>query len=272
MDYLVLLAVGLIFVLCIAVGYLRGFFKIGLSLLSTVITLALVVILTPYVGDALAKYTPINEMVEQKCLEGFTSSVTGDMLVGKDWSGTALDGMTEEELQNVDAGNLESKGISAETLFQTIGEVSLDQQIQQVENTVLPDFLKEALLENNNNIIYQELGVTTFWDYVAAYIARMLIHVVAFLVTFLLAIIIVKALMAAVDIIGELPVIGTLNHVGGAAVGALVALVIVWIAFLLITVTYSTEFSASCFEQIQQNPILTFLYESNPLLGKLLSF
>ena len=37
MDYMVLLAVGLIFVVCIAVGYLKGFFKIGLSLLSTVI-------------------------------------------------------------------------------------------------------------------------------------------------------------------------------------------------------------------------------------------
>ena len=78
--------------------------------------------------------------------------------------------------------------------------------------------------------------------------------------------------MAAADIIGALPVIGTLNHAGGAAVGAVVALVIVWIAFLLITVTYSSEFSASCFAQIQQNPILTFLYENNPLLEKLLSF
>lgn len=272
MDYLVLLAVGLIFVVCIAAGYLKGFFKIGLSLLSTVITLILVIILTPYVGDALAEYTPIGEMVEQKCLEGFTSSVTGDMLVGKDWSGTALDGMTPEELQGMDGTNLESKGISAQKLFQTIGELPLEQQIQQVQSTVLPDFVKEALLENNNHIIYEELGVTTFWDYVAAYIARMLIHVVSFLVTFLLAIIIVRALMAAVDIIGELPVIGTLNHIGGAAVGAGVALIIVWIAFLLITVTYSSEFSASCLAQIQQNPILNFLYESNPLLGKLLSF
>ena len=272
MDYMVLLAVGLIFVVCIAVGYLKGFFKIGLSLLSTVITLVLVSILTPYVGDALAKYTPIDEMVEQKCLETFTSAVTGDMLVGKDWSGTGLEGMTDEELWSMNGTNLESKGISAQTLFQTIGELPLEQQIQQIQNTVLPDFLKEALLENNNNIIYEELGVTTFWDYVAAYIARMLIHVVSFLVTFLLAIIIVRALMAAVDIIGELPVIGTLNHAGGAAVGAVVALVIVWIAFLLITVTYSSEFSACCLAQIQPNPILTCLYGNNPLLEKLLSF
>lgn len=272
MDYLVLLVVGMIFIVCIVAGYLKGFFKIGLSLLSTVITLVLVVILTPYVGDALAKYTPIDEMIEQKCLEGFTSSVTGDMLIGKDWSGTPLDGMTQEQLQNVAGKNLKSQGINAQTLFQKIGELPLEQQIVQVQNTVLPDFLKEALLENNNAIIYEELGVSTFWDYVASYIARMLIHVVSFLVTFLLAIIIVRALMTAVDIIGELPVLGTFNHVGGAIVGAVVALVIVWIVFLLITAAYNTELGASCLAQIQQNSLLTFLYEKNPLLGKLLSF
>ena len=71
----------------------------------------------------------------------------------------------------------------------------------------IPQFLKDALLENNNTAIYEELGVvTTFPEYVAAYISRMLLNVVSFLVTFLIAIILVSALMYAVNIIGELPV------------------------------------------------------------------
>ncbi len=58
--------------------------------------------------------------------------------------------------------------------------------------------------------------------------------------TFLLAIIIVKALMFAVNIIGELPVLGTINHIGGGVLGLVLAVVIVWLGFLIMTLAYST--------------------------------
>lgn len=272
MDNWLIWAVGIIFVLGIVAGYIKGFFRIGLSLVSIVITLVLVAYLSPYVGDALAKYTPVDDWIREKCMDTFTSFVTPDMLAGKDLSGTPLAELEGEELQNIGTLDLDSLGMKAKELFDIVGDLPLDWQIQQIENSEIPKFLKDKLLENNNNAIYEELGVTSFPEYVAAYIARMLIHVVTFLVTFLLAIIIVKALMAAVDIIGELPIIGTLNHLGGAVVGAGVALAVVWLVFLLITVTYTTEISTSCFVQIQQNEILTFLYNNNPLLGKLLAF
>ena len=45
--------------------------------------------------------------------------------------------------------------------------------------------------------------------------ARLVLKLISFLVTFLLAIIIVKALMFAVNIIGELPVLGLINRFAG---------------------------------------------------------
>lgn len=272
MDNMVLLVVALIFVVSVVVGYIRGLLKIGLSLLSTVITMVIVVFLSPYVGDALIKYTPIDEMIEEKCMEGFAANMSGDMLLEKDLSGTALAGMSQEDLQKIEGDNLEIHGINAQAFLQAIGDIPLDQQIQQVGDSVLPDFVKEALLENNNNMIYEELGANNFWEYVASFVARMLMHVASFLVTFLFAIIIVRALMAAVDLIGELPILGTVNHWGGAAVGLLVALLLVWVAFLLFTVMYGTTFGAACIEQIENNAFLQFLYDHNPLLGKLISF
>ncbi len=272
MDNMVLLVVALIFVVSVVVGYLRGLLKIGLSLLSTVITMVIVVFLAPYVGDALIKYTPIDEIIEEKCMESFAANMSGDMLLEKDLSETPLAGMSPEDLQKIDGENLDIHGINVQTFLEAIGDIPLDQQIQQVSDSVLPDFVKEALLENNNNIIYEELGAKNFWEYVSSYVARMLVHVASFLVTFLFAIIIVRALMAAVDLIGELPILGTINHWGGAAVGLLFALVLVWIAFLLFTVMYSTAFGAACIEQIENNAFLQFLYDHNPLLGKLISF
>ena len=37
--------VGVIFIICMAVGYLRGFFRIALSLLSVVLTIVLMIVL-----------------------------------------------------------------------------------------------------------------------------------------------------------------------------------------------------------------------------------
>ena len=53
---------------------------------------------------------------------------------------------------------------------------------------------------------------------------------------------------------------------------AMIALLIVWVGFLVLTLLYSTEAGKTCFDLIEQSEILTFLYEKNLLLAKLLSF
>ena len=106
----------------------------------------------------------------------------------------------------------------------------------------------------------------------AAYASHLVLNLLSFLVTFLLAIILVKALMFAVNIIGELPVLGLANHIAGGALGLLLALVIVWIGFLIMTLAYTTEAGSACFEMVEKSSILRFLYETNPLLIRLLKF
>ena len=78
--------------------------------------------------------------------------------------------------------------------------------------------------------------------------------------------------MVAVDLLGELPVLGLINHVGGAIAGAAAALVIVWLLFLVVTLLYSNTAGQACFEMIEKSSILTFLYENNILITRLLSF
>ena len=136
----------------------------------------------------------------------------------------------------------------------------------------MPQFLKDELIENNNSTIYSELGVQSFPQYVATYISRLILNLVSFLVTFLLAIIIVKALMFAVNIIGELPVLGVVNHIAGGVLGLVLAVVIVWLGFLVMTLAYATEAGAACSEMMEQSNILRFMYETNPLLIRLLGF
>lgn len=272
MENWLLIIVGVIFLVSIVAGAVRGFLKIGISLLSSVLTVALVIFLAPYVGDALIRYTPVDELIQERCIEAFLPEVSPETLKDRDLSGTPLENINKEDLKNLSDLEWKRLGITAEDVQKIFGELTKDQQVKEIEDSALPDFLKELLLENNNTAIYQELKVDSFVNYVAAYISRMLIHIVSFLVTFILAIVIVKALMAAVDILGELPVLGWVNHLGGAALGVFSGLLIVWILFLVVGVCYSTEWGKLCFTMIEDSRILTALYEHNLLLAKLVEF
>lgn len=272
MDNWLLIIVGVIFFICIVAGYVRGFLKLGISLLSTILTLILVLVLSPYVADALAKFTPVDDFIEKKTVEAFMPEITEEQLTQINLSGTPLENLTQEQLKNLAKADLDMLGITIDDILGVLGDIPKDTQIQQIQSAPIPQFLKNQLIENNNSTIYGELGVDSFPQYVASYISRLILQLVSFLVTFLLAIIIVKALMFAVNIIGELPVLGLINHVAGGALGLVLALVIVWVGFLVMTLAYTTEAGAACFEMVEKSSILQFLYDTNPLLIRLLGF
>lgn len=272
MDNWLLIIVATIFLVCIAVGYVRGFLKLGISLLSTILTMVIVLVLSPYVADALAEFTPVDDYIEKKIVEAFIPEIPTDQLAQLDLSGTPLAELSPEELENLNDLDWEVLGITYEDILSVIGEIPKDTQIQEIENAPVPQFIKDQLMDNNNSTIYSELGVDSFPQYAASYISRMVLKLLSFLVTFLLAIIIVKALMFAVNIIGDLPVLGLVNHIAGGVLGLVLAIVIVWIGFLVLTLTCTTDAGAACFDMIEKSPILSFLYETNPLMIRLLGF
>lgn len=272
MNNWLLILVIFLFIGCIVWGYVRGFLKFGLSLLSTVLTLVIVLFLSPVVSGLLADYTPVDDFIEEKFVEAFMPEITADDLAGVDLSGTSLENLSPDQLADLSGIDWESLGITPDDILNVIGDIPKDVQINEIEKAPIPQFLKDLLLENNNTAIYKELGVDTFPNYVASYISRLVLNVLSFLVTFLLAIIIVKALMFAVNIIGELPVLGLINHIGGGALGLVLGLVIIWVGFLIMTLACTTSVGSACFDMVEKSSILTFLYDSNPLLLRLLAF
>ena len=96
MDNWLLIIVGTIFLICIAFGYVRGFLKLGLSLLSTILTLVLVLFLSPHVTRALKEYTPVDDFLESKVTEKFMPEITSEQLqsdrnaIGKSYGGRHL--------------------------------------------------------------------------------------------------------------------------------------------------------------------------------------
>lgn len=237
MENWLLIVVIMIFVVCVIMGATRGFLKISLSLFSTILLVALISFLNPYVSDTLSKYTPLQKTLEKKCKVAMFEKFSEEI----------------EETKNPDM-------------------LTLEEQIQYIEETYLPSFIKERLVENNNTQIYKELGVEVFTDFAAAYVARMILRIISFLVAFFIAFIAVRLLLAMAGIIEMIPVIGGINRLIGMAAGFMIALLIVWVLFLCLTLMNSTELGRTGVQMINENEWLSFLYEHNLLLHAILKF
>ena len=231
-----LLVVGAIFLISIIVGYVRGFLKIAVSLAITIASIFLVMAISPHISAWLQESTAVEETVKNKLEEMIEMP----------------EGMTPETLASV--------------------EIPREQQIALIEGAGLPGMIQDMLLENNNSEAYQALGVTNFVDYIGSYITKLIADIIAFLVAWMIVTIVARILMGVIGIIGKIPVIGGVNKLAGAVVGAGIALIIVWILFILVTLLYNTTVGQACMTDIAASQILTKLYDGNVLMKFITKF
>lgn len=152
------------------------------------------------------------------------------------------------------------------------GQPTSEQQIASIESAQLPDMFRQMLLENNNQEVYEALGVTTFLEYISSYIAKVLADIIAFLIIIVIAIVILPLVIRMLGIVNKLPVIGGVNRLAGGVAGLGIGLVIIWILFIAITLMYNTALGKAFFENIETNSILKSLYDNNILMQYIVKF
>ena len=293
-----LITVGVIFLVSIIVGICRGAIKIAVSLATTIVTLVLVFFATPYVAKTIEKYTPMDDVIKNQVI-----SIMANAAVSQD-SGEESGGLSEESVRkvleaagvgedllsqygitiedivngNISKEDLAQYGISGnvldgldsgqQTAEQAIegAEIPREMQTQAIQQADIPNVFKSLLTVNNNSEIYQQLGVETFAQYVGSYLAKLIINIVAFLITFVLISIILRAIVFALDIVSSLPGVGIVNRLAGGVIGMVGAMVIVWTLYIIITLMYTTTVGKELFQMIQENQFLTMLYEYNPIM------
>lgn len=233
MNYL-LISVLVLCAGCMIYGYIRGFIKIVVSLVATIAVAVLVGMFVPKVTDLIIDYTPLDDAIELQ----FTTAMFGDSVY-------LAEGDISESL-------------------------SLVEEISLIESADIPDFLKEATLDNNNDEIYEQLGVTTFAEYIGKYLSTWIIKVLAYIVTFLIVLCLVNVFIYSLDVIAGLPVLDGINRVVGIFLGLGMALIVTWVGFLGITIMYSSDFGKICFAWIEGNAFLSLLYNLNPIINMLL--
>lgn len=78
---------------------------------------------------------------------------------------------------------------------------SITGQVSYIEELPLPQTVKDKLTENNNTEIYQRLAVETFADYLGKYLSYTIINGICFLISFVIATILMYMILYAVDIL-----------------------------------------------------------------------
>lgn len=140
-----------------------------------------------------------------------------------------------------------------------------------IENLPLPQSLKDGLVQNNTLEMYQKLAVDNFSDYLSGYLARSVINFGSFVIAFAIANILVRIILYAVNILTEFPGIHFLNRTGGLVLGAVRAVIWIWIFFIAVTVFAGTEWGSICLKEISGNEVLSWLYSKNYLMNVILS-
>ena len=296
------ISIGIVFLICIITGLVRGAIRIMVSLIATIVTFVIVFFATPYVSQAVEKYTPLDDMIKQKVVSTMADAATSAITGGGTVSGQGLNeaavkkalkaaGVSEEMLNRygisisdivngkIDSSDLAKYGISANVLdgLKNSGNESVENAIENadipeslqetlIKSADIPAAFKNLLLKNNNKATYQKLGVTTFAQYAGAYIAKQVINIIAFILTFIVVTIILRAVVFALDIVTELPGVGALNHLAGGLFGMGIALVIVWIIFMVITLMYTTDIGKEIYRMVEDNTLLKLIYDGNPIM------
>ncbi|MCD8225005.1 MAG: CvpA family protein [Clostridiales bacterium] len=142
-------------------------------------------------------------------------------------------------------------------------EAQEEEEDEWIEQLKLPSQLKDLLQENNNQEIYELLGVDSFFDFIGAYLADMVLKAVAAVILFILIYFLLRCLIHWLDLLTMLPVLSGINQIAGAILGAVQGLLWLWMACLVIGLFSQTDWATVVMGQIEGSAWLSFLYKNN---------
>lgn len=213
-------------VMCMFYGMQRGMVRTAFSVAAVIVSLMFGSFLSPYISEFFRTQVPVYDAVQGKCQEIITESLE-----------MKLEQQADTEKQN-----------------------------QFIEDLSLPDNLKEILIKNNNEEGYSRLLAETFGEYLAHSIARIIVETISWMLAFAAVNILLNLISRVLDRIFSLPGLSFVNRVGGAALGVVRGVFIIWVIYLIIMLFWGAEWSKDAILKIMENRITGYLYQNNLLL------
>lgn len=235
MNYLsiIILAVILIFGL---IGLFRGFFKSTFGLAATIITIVAVYFFTPALSRAIIDHTGIDEQIHDKVYGEVEEYADRTVMKGITDTRDRMD--TAQSLTRADREDF----ISTLPIDSgTIGRLNSD----------------------DNEDIYEALGVTDVFEYVAWYVTYRVINMISSVLTFVLLRVLFTIILITVNkAVEDVAIVGGLDRAGGFIAGLLAGV----FAALIVFTVFSIAFTRETAEMVQASRMLQFIEAHNLIL------
>lgn len=235
------------FLVFMGLGFSRGLVKSVFKIVLTALAMLLAYLLSPIISSVIVEYTDIDNAIRNKIYQAIEEKVEEQIKEEMSDSLGQVDDVVTNQL--------------VEQYLEE--EPNRNSQIEFIQNMELPDFLQKALIDNNHLEMKQEIGVTSFYDYVSTYLARMIVNAIGFFCTFLLLSLLFSVTLLLLNMVMKLPGLNMLNRLGGAALGFVEALIIVWVVFIIIHIAVGTKAGGSLMTQINESVLLKFINDKN---------
>ena len=231
MNILLIVVIGIILITGV-VGYYKGLIKTVLSMVTIVVSAILTSIVAPEVSKVLCENDSVYESVYDVVSENIDlTEVTNEL---------------------------------AKTASDKLDEAAQSEILDEIG---MPPVVKDIIIESGNLEKFTEENSDKFAEYLYNLITDLVINASTYVVVFIVLSIILAIISSVLNLISKLPVLKSLNRMAGAVLGVVEGFIIVWLFFILISVLPGNEFMEKCNEDIQENAILTYLYDNNIIMS-----
>lgn len=244
MNWLLLVVITVIFLLTYH-GYKKGLVSMILSIGTLVLSIMITGLLGPIFSDSLCSSRIIMDYVSEQVNENLAVEKTMN---------NAIDVATGKNRKD---------------------NVAISSKVQEniVEQLGLPNVISSSVLDGTADIVNKAGKVTVkkFSNYLCAEIARLMIRGITYIILFIIVRIVLKIIVKVFKVVDKIPVIEDVSQLAGAIAGAVTGLVVVWVGFLFLLAFSGTTFGVSCYQCINESPVLAFIYNNNLLLKWILA-
>lgn len=237
-----LIIIGII-VLGAIIGRFRGLASALLNIFSFILAILLSLALYAPVESALIKNTTIDDKINETIYSKFEISISND---------------NKENSQNNEENNEQQE--------QKEQKENQDNKGSKEKNTKLPKILQKYIDDATKSV---ETSTNEALKKASEEITKKIMDVISFIIVFIGVRILLVVLKLITKIITKLPVIKQIDHIGGFICGLIESIMVIYLAFAIISVVSPTIKNEEMLKQIDNSFIGSRMYNNNIILRKI---
>jgi uncharacterized membrane protein YuzA (DUF378 family) len=250
-----LLLIGVLAIIAIGaiIGAHKGAFKMIFAVIGIVLAISLTILLSPITKSMI---------MSRPNLYNFFYTKTEALAEKNKWASVIanLASSKEEDTESIENSGSDSVALMNE-LLETMDVPESFRESIVGDESVITGF--EVSADANANETAESLKKGAYTG-----ITNLIVKAVAFIGTLLIVGIVLAMLGGITNLLGRIPGIEQANSIAGAIAGGLIGLVVVWVLFVIITMISATSIGQKMLAMINENPLLSFIYNHNFISSK----